>query len=126
MVVAHERQRRLPKIAERHSFAQEFRIHRNAESFAVLLAGLALERRDDDVVCRPRQHRAANHDDVVGGFVAQYRPDLLAYTDEIREVDAPVAPARRADADERHVCVANSLGRVGRRTQAPFIDAAGE
>src|SRR3989441_1479490 len=77
VVVADEGERGLAEILERRAFAEELGIHRHAEAVAVLLAGLALERRDHLLVRRPRQHGAADDDDVVVRFVFQRGANLL-------------------------------------------------
>ena len=75
------------------------------------LPDVALESRNDNVVRGARQHGAADDDNVIGGFVAERRPNLLAHALEVGEVEAAVRPAGRADADQRHAAVANRLVR---------------
>ena len=73
------------------------------------------------LVRRARQHRAADDDDVIARSCrCSARADLLADALEIREVEAAVLPARRADAEQRDVGVADGVRRVGRRAQASF------
>src|SRR5439155_9332503 len=63
---------------------------------------------------------------VVGRLVAERGADLFAHARQIREVEAPVAPAWGADAYERHLGIAHGLDRVGGRAQAIVGDAARE
>ena len=124
VVVPDQRQRRLAEVLQRGAFAQELGVDRDAEPFAVLLAGCPLERRNDVPVRRPRQHGAANDDDVIGGLVAKHRADLLADADQIRQVEAAVPAARRArrtpatDRVELH-----RVGGARRRAQLPGANA---
>ena len=123
VVVADQGQRRLAEILERRPLAQELRVHRDAEAVAVLLARLALERRDHQLVGRARQHRAADDDDVVVVLVAQGSADLLADPLEVLQVEAAVLAARRADAEQRDVGAADGVRGVGGRAQAAVRDA---
>jgi hypothetical protein len=52
-------------------------------------------------VRRARQHRAADDDDVISGLLAKLAADLLANPLEVRQIEAAVAAARRADAEQR-------------------------
>ena len=122
VVVADESERRLPEVLQRRSLAKELRIDRHAEPFAVLLAGGALERRDDHVVRGSRQHGAPDDDHVVGGLLRELVADLRRHPLEIREVEAAVLPAGRADAEQRHLRRRDRVGRVGRRPQPPCGD----
>ena len=82
------------------------------------LARRRLERRNDAAVRRARKHGAADDDDVICGLVAEHLADLLADARQIRQVEAAVLAARRADADQREVRCRDRLGRICRRAQA--------
>ena len=118
VVVTDDGQRRLAEVLERGAFAEELGVDGNAEPVAVLLSRRALESRNDNIVRGARQHRAADHDNVIGGLVAERRPNLFAHSRQLSEVEAPVAAAGSADTDERHAAVANRLCGVGRRSKA--------
>jgi len=126
VVVADEGQRRLPEVFQRRAFAEELRVHRDAESFAVLLAGFTLECGDDHAVRRARQHRAAHDDDVVAVLVAQRAPHFLRYPFQVREIQAAVLPARCAHRQQRHVARHHGVCRVGRRPKPAASHALGE
>src|SRR5581483_4911 len=126
MVVAHERERRLAEIFQGGAFAQEFRVDRDTEPFAVLLARRSLERRNHHLVRRARQHRAADDDDVIIRLGCEHLANLLADAFEIRQIEAAVAFARRPDAEQRHVGVVDRIRRIRRRAQPPFGDGPPE
>jgi hypothetical protein len=97
---ASERQGRVPEVVDRGALAQELGIDRHAEARSVFFPRRPFERRNHDVVRRPRQYRAAHDDDVVLVLVREGRADLLGDALEIRQVQAAVLPAGGADADE--------------------------
>jgi len=66
-----------------------------------------------DVVRRARQHGAPDDDHVVRGLVFQRLADLLADALEVLQVEAAVAAARRADAQERHLALPHRVRRIG-------------
>ena len=103
MVVADQRQRRLAEVLERRALAQELGLTETPKPSPYFLPDVALERRDHDVVRRARQHRAADDDDVIAVLVRERLADLLADALEIREIEAAVLAARRADAEQRQV-----------------------
>ena len=123
VVVADERQRRMAEVLQRRPFAKKLRINRDAESFAVFLARMCFERRDDVIVGRSRQDRASDDNDVICGLVPERIADLLADTNQVAEIEAAVFAARRADANQRQVGISDRLGRARRRPQPTRIDA---
>ncbi|MCY1519199.1 hypothetical protein D9M68_539460 [compost metagenome] len=110
-------------VLDRGAFAEEFRVGADAEVSAGLLPGAVLDQRDDHVLHRARQHRAAYHHGVAAGLLADGVADLAAYRLDVAEVEVAVLLARRADADERHVAVHHRLAEVGGAGQAAAADA---
>ncbi|MNK93178.1 hypothetical protein D3C87_1133270 [compost metagenome] len=103
-------------------FTQEFRVDRNAEVDASLLARAVFENRDHHVGHGARQHGAAHDDGVAGSFFTQDKTDLAAYRFDVVQFEVAVLFARRTHADHRQVGVANRLGEVGRATQTTGLD----
>jgi hypothetical protein len=75
------------------------------------------------VVCRARQYGAAHDHDVIRVGVLQHVADLLTDTDEIAQIETPVLPARRADADEREVGMVDRFLGAGCRPESFLLDA---
>ena len=109
-------------VGDRGGFTQEFRVDRDAEVNAGLLARAVFQDRDHHVCNGARQNGAAYDDGVTGGLVTQYEADFAA--DRFNEVQFQIAVlfAWRADADHRQVGVANGFGEVGGAAQFTGLD----
>ena len=107
---------------DRGTLAQEFRVDADAELGAGALAGAGLKRRNHQLAHRAGQHSATDHHDRCAVMPLEARPDLLADTADVLQVDAAVRHAGRAHADEQEVRGPYRRGHVGRRAQAPRRD----
>jgi hypothetical protein len=117
VVVSHQGHRRIAEVVECRSFAKELRVDGHPEACAEGPAGRPFQRRDDDVMCGPRQNRAAHDDDMMSRLLADRLADLFADMLELREVEAAVPTARRADANQRQVGARHRLERIHGRAQ---------
>src|ERR1051326_1316195 len=59
---AKDRERRIQKVSNRRSLAQELGIRANSEIYSRFLSRSLLERGDNECLGRPRHHCASGHD----------------------------------------------------------------
>ena len=137
---ADDCERRRVVVPNRGSFAEELRIHADAEIAAGLLPGVLLQNRDDESLDGSGQDGASNADDVIRARLLQESADVGGRVLDVIETQAPVLVAGCAHAHHRQVrvldCVrrgaqavvadstANEIGQPGLDDSAdPFVDA---
>ncbi len=111
--------RRIVEVPYRCALAQELRKEARPDVVADRLPGRGFERGDHEVAKGARKHRAAHDDGEEVLLVAKRGADLLAYPLDVAEVEIAVGAARRADADDRHLAVADRGRAVPRGAQRP-------
>lgn len=100
------------EISNGRTFAQEFRVMADAEVHTGALAGVFLKDRNHDIVHGAWEDGTADDHCVPCGFILECLADLLADAADVAEVKVAVGLAGCADAHERQLRLADSLGGV--------------
>src|SRR5690606_27992243 len=103
--------------------AQELGVHRDAEAIAYIPARILLNQGDQTQGAGPRQHGAAHHHDVVSVLIAERVADLPAHVFDVLQVQASVAIAGRADADQADVARGHRIASARGRHESPGANA---
>ena len=105
-------------ITNRAAFSEELRVHANTEMRPGALARSILEKRDQSLLHGAWQHGATDCDHMVAGLGGQRLADLVADILDVVEIEAAIAVAGGADADQTDVAVMDS-GLAVRAHQQP-------
>src|SRR6266446_8050207 len=109
---ADHRDRGLPEIVDRASFAQKLGVVGKPEVHAGLLPGNLTQHRNHITVGRAGQNRAADNQHVIFTLEGEGASNVFASLKNIAEIEIAVVEARRSDADEARLCCLYRLARI--------------